>query len=324
MRDLFSLPSYRLLALSLLVLVLSIVPAAPATLFAQDASKPQAAQEDSDAPPPARSAKPEPPAVTIETAWSLLTSAESDLKHPQLRIQALAALGTLGANSRAAKMITEAMDDPNLDIRTGAILAAGQSKNRSLIPKLRELLNDKEPQVAFTAATTLWKMNDHSGEDLLVAVVDGERKSSAGLVGSSLHTANTDLHSPSTLARIGALQGASLLLGPFGFGITAYEYIHKNGGDSARTVAIDLLAQTKSKDVHDVLAAALTDKDLGVRAAAAKALGDYRDKATAAAIANLFYDPKPPVRLTACAAYLRSSGAVISASTTARSTPKKP
>jgi HEAT repeat protein len=309
-RDLFSLPSYRLLVFTLLVLVPSIISATAATLFAQDSPKTQASQEDSDAPPPARSAKPEPPAVTIDTAWSLLTSAKSDLKHPQLRIQALAALGTLGANARAAKMITDAMHDPNLDIRTGAILAAGQSKNHALIPKLRDLLNDKEPQVAFTAATTLWKMNDHSGEDLLVAVVDGERKSSAGLVGSSLHTANTDLHSPSTLARIGALQGASLLLGPFGFGITAYEYIHKNGGESARTVAIDLLSQTKSKDVHDRLVAALADKDLGVRAAAAKALGDYRDKETAAAIANLFYDPKPPVRLTACAAYLRSSGAV--------------
>jgi HEAT repeat protein len=311
-------------ALTLFLLGTVFIPAASTPVLAQDAPKPQTSaqttQEDSDSPPPVRGPKPDSPAVNVETAWSMLTSAEGDLKHPQLRIQALAALGNLGSNSRAAKLITEASKDPNLDIRTGAILAAGQTKNRVLIPRLRELLDDKEPQVAVAAASTLWKMNDHSGEDLLVAVVDGERKSSAGLVDSSLHTASTDLHSPSTLARIGALQGASMLLGPFGFGITAYEYIHKNGGQSARTAAIDLLSQTKSKDIHDVLVAALTDKDLGVRAAAAKALGDYRDKTTAAAIANVFYDPKPPVRLTAAAAYLRSSGAV--ASSPARTAPK--
>ena len=211
------------------------------------------------------------------------------------------------------------------DIRTAAaILAAGQSKNRNLTLRLRALLDDKEPEVAFAAATTLWKMGDHSGEDILVAVTDGERKAASGLVSGGLHTANKDLHSPSTLARIGALQGASMLLGPFGIGITAYEYIHKNGGDSARTVAIELLAQEKTKPIHDELIAALGDKDLGVRAAAARALGDYRDKATAAAIANLFYDPKPPVRLTAAAAYLRASGAVISPSPNLKAPPKKP
>ncbi len=308
------------LALVLLPLV-TVAPVVSVRALAQDAAKPQqTSQEDSDTPPPARTGKADSPAVDVETAWSMLTSAVLDLKHPDLRIQALAALGTIGPNARAAKMIADAMGDPDLDIRTGAILAAGQSKDRALVPKLRKLLDDKEPQVAFTAATTLWKMNDRSGMDLLEAVIDGERKSSGSLVGGGLHTANKDLHSPSTLARIGALQGASMLLGPFGFGITAYEYIHKNGGDSARTAAIELVSQVKSKDVHDELVDALKDKDLGVRAAAAKALGEYHDRATAAAIANVFFDPKPPVRLTAAAAYLRSSGAV--ASSPARTAPK--
>jgi HEAT repeat protein len=293
-------------------------------LKAQDASKPQQSSEDADVPAPVRGAKPESPAVDIDTAWSLLTSAMADTKHPELRISALAGIGTLGSNKRAERLIYDASKDPDLDIRTAAILAAGQSKNRNLTPRLRALLDDKEPQVAFAAATTLWKMGDHSGEDILVAVTDGERKAGAGLISGSLHTADKDLHSPSTLARIGALQGASMLLGPFGFGITAYEYIHKNGGDSARTLAIELLSQEKTKPIHDELLAALADKDLGVRAAAAKALGDYHDPATAAAIANLFYDPKPPIRLTAAAAYLRASGAVVSPSSNLKHAPKKP
>jgi HEAT repeat protein len=282
---------------------------------AQDTPKPPASA-DADAPPAARPAH-DSPSNDVDTAWSMLTSAVTDPKHAQTRIQALAALGNIGSSPRAAKLIIGAMKDPDLDVRTAAVLAAGQSKSRAFIPHLSDLMDDKEPQVAVAAASTLWKMGDHSGEDILIAVADGERKASAGLIDSTKHTITTDLHNPSTIARMGALQGASMLLGPFGIGISAYEYIHKNGGESARPLAIELLAQQKSNPIHQELLSALEDKDLGVRAAAAKALGEYHDKPTAAAIANLFYDPKPPVRLTAAAAYLRSSGAVASTATRA-------
>jgi hypothetical protein len=291
-----------------------------AVTFAQ-----QAAQPDADTPAPIAKPDHDSPSLDVDTAWSLLTSAMSgDPKHSQPRIQALAALGNIGSSPRAAKIIADAMKDPDLDVRTAAVLSTLPSKNRDFLMPLRALLDDNEPQVAVAAASTLWKMGDRSGEDILAAVADGERKASAGLIDSTRHTITTDLHNPSTIARIGALQGASMLLGPFGIGITAYEYIHKNGGDSARPLAIELLAQEKTKPIHDELMAALGDKDLGVRAAAAKALSDYHDKETSAAIANLLYDPKTPVRLTAAAAYLRSVGAVPSVpSSTTRPTRKK-
>jgi HEAT repeat protein len=152
-------------------------------------------------------------------------------------------------------------------------------------------------------------MNDRSGEDILIAVVDGDRKATAGLRDSALHTMNKDLHSPATLARIGALQAGSMLLGPFGIGITAYEYMHKNGsGDSARVTAIEQISQEKTNPIRANLVSALSDKDPGVRAAAAKALGkDYHDKAVSNALLPVFDDPKRPVRLTAAAAYINSN-----------------
>jgi len=316
------LTSRRVRTFILLLFAVVVGSACPAS-FAQDSTR-QTAQSDADTPPPIAKPDHDSPSVDIDTAWSLLTSAISgDPKHTQPRIQALAALGLIGSSPRAAKMIDDAMKDPDVDVRTAAVLSTLPSKSRSFIMPLRALLDDKEPQVAVAAASTLWKMGDHSGEDILAAVADGERKATAGLIDSTRHTITTDLHNPSTIARIGALQGASMLLGPFGFGITAYEYIHKNGGDSARPLAIDLLAQQKTKPIHDELIAALGDKDLGVRAAAAKALSDYHDKATSAAIANLLYDPKPPVRLTAAAAYLRSARAVPLAPAAARPAKKK-
>ncbi len=245
-----------------------------------------------------------------QEAWGKLTDSLQDAKHPDIRIEALAALGTLGVDGHGATLIAGAMKDPDVDVRTAAVLSAGQTRNHALFGDLHDMLNDPEPQVAFTAATTLWKMNDRSGRDILLAVIDGDRRSSADLRDSTMHTVSRDLHSPSTLARIGALQGASMLLGPFGIGITAYEYMRKNGGNSGRVVAIEDIAQQRTSPVRSTLLGALGDKDPAVRAAAAKALGDYHERQVSDALLPLFDDSNRPVRLTAAAAYIRSTGRI--------------
>jgi HEAT repeat protein len=260
------------------------------------------------------------PAENSERAWALLTNTVTDTKHVDTCIQALAALGTMGSNDRAAGFIITALKDPERDIRTAAILAAGQTKNPRLTPNLRAALDDVEPEVAFAAATTLWKMHDHSGEDILVAVANGDRRGNATLMNGAKHTMSRDMHSPATLAKIGAMQGAAILLGPFGFGISAVEYARKNGADSVRGSAIDLLAEEHTTAIHSTLIDALGDKDQAVRAAAAKALGQWPDAATASALAPLIDDPKLPVRLTAAAAYLRVS----TGHRTTKAAPKKP
>ena len=252
-----------------------------------------------DGPPPATAAE------RRDRAWTMLSQAASD-KRSETRIQALAALGSL-PEQRAYAAIETALGDTDVDTRTAAILAAGQSKDTRLIGKLHGMLDDKEPQVAFAAATTLWKMKDRSGEDILVAVAAGERRANATFVNGSLHTANKDFHNPSALARMGAEQGASLLLGPFGFGLSAYEAMRKNGGSSARVSAIEQLSEEHTGPIRNELLSALSDKDPGVRAAAAKALGAYpSDPAVVDGLYNLFLDSRLPVRYTAAAAYLRT------------------
>ena len=261
---------------------------------------------DGNQPPPAL-----PTNSTAEdrgrVAWKLLSDALDDAKHPQTQIQALAALSLL-RTPRSEKMITAAMTDADLDVRTAAALAAGQTKDRNLTTPLRTLLDDKEPQVVFTAATTLWNMGDKSGEDILMAVVDGERSAGPTLIHGTEHKISKDLHDPAMLAKLGAMQGASMLLGPFGFGITAFNFIHQSGGDLSRVSAIEQISQERTEPIHKELVAALGDKDLTVRAAAAKALIDYRDRATSTAVYALLADSKQPVRLTAAAAYLRTTG----------------
>jgi HEAT repeat protein len=241
----------------------------------------------------------------------MLTDAVNDEKHAETRVQALAAVGLLGGNSRSLDLLRTAMKDKDVDIRVAAVVAAGQTKSPNITSDLRRMLDDKEPGVDFAAAITLWKMHDRSGEDILTAVADGGRKASAGLISGTGHTINKELHDPAGLAKVGALQGASLLLGPFGIGIGAYEYLHKNGGDSARVSAIDAIAQNHTAPIRSELLSGLNDKDLGVRAASAKALSRYHEPEVPPALAKLFDDTKAPVRLTAAAAYLISSGAVV-------------
>jgi HEAT repeat protein len=243
-------------------------------------------------------------------AWEMLAAAVQDEKHADVQIQALAALGTLGANAKSVGMIAEAFRARDVDVRTAAVLASGQTHSASLTAAMRKALDDPEPQVAFAAATTLWKMGDHSGEDLLLAVVDGDRKATAGLMHGSMHQANREMHDPAALTRLGAETGASLLLGPFGFGVTAYEYVRKNGGDSSRVQAVEDISRDRTPAARKTLQAALSDKDQGVRAAAAKGMRSYHDPEAQKALAALFTDPKKPVALSAAAAYLVSAGAV--------------
>lgn len=263
--------------------------------------------EDQSAPLPAHDRTHSTVAQNNDEAWSMLTDAVQDTKHADLRTQALSALGSIGMNARSEKLIAAAMQDPDVDVRTAAVLAAGQTRSRNLTTNIRAMLDDKEPQVAFIAATTLWKMKDRSGEDILMAVANGDRSANPGMVNGAMHQANKELHNPAALARMGALQGASMLLGPFGFGITAVEYMRKNGGDNARVLAIKQLSEENTAPVRNELIAALGDKDPAVRAAAATAVSSYRERSVPKAILPLFDDTKAPVRLTAAAAYIRAT-----------------
>jgi hypothetical protein len=245
--------------------------------------------------------------ASVDSAWATLTAATH--KNTQSHIVALAALGTMGRDPRALRLISEGLQDSDLDVRTAAILAAGQTENRALIPALRERLEDREPQAVFSAAVTLWKMHDRAGEDILKTIATGDLKAKPGLMHGAKNDMNHELHDPAALATMGATEGASLLLGPFGFGIRAVEYMRKSGSNPARATAINLLAERHIAMRADLIEA-LSDKDAAVRAAAARALGQSHSRSNLKPLGDLFNDARLPVRLTAAAAYINCSHGV--------------
>jgi HEAT repeat protein len=243
-------------------------------------------------------------------AWDMLRTdvSESKVQVRQARIDAITALGTLSDFEQAQKLLRDTAQNPDRYVRFAAVAAMGASKAQIFIPDLKTALKDNAPEVSFAAAVGLWKMNDRSGESILYAVLAGDRKVKQGAVGSGLHQADQDLHSPSKLAEIGAEQGAYALLGPVGFGVDAFRMMHKgNNGNSPRVLTATLLADDKSEATMQQFVDALDDRDSFVRAAAARQLGDYRGKQVTDALQGAFDDPKPVVRLMAAASYIRAS-----------------
>src|ERR1700734_556228 len=245
------------------------------------------------------------------TAWEMLKTAlaDSTTKARPVRLDAAAALGTLGDFEQGQKLLRDSAKDTDRYLRLAAVAALGASKAEIFLPDLRAALNDSAPEVSFAAAVGLWKMHDHTGENVLYAVLAGDRKVNQGAVGSGLHEADQDLHTPSKLAEIGGEQAVYALLGPVGFGLDAYRWSRKGGNaNSARVLTATLLSEdTSSTITMQQFVDALQDRDYQIHAAAARALGVFRDKQVTDALQNVFTDPKPSVRLMAAASYIRAS-----------------
>ncbi len=250
------------------------------------------------------------PAQITETAWQMLETGATAPKdsQEQLRIAALNAIGTLKGIQRAETDLQTAIKDPKVDVRVAAVVASGTMEDENMIPILRQSLDDPAPEVVFAAAVSLWKMHDPTGINILYEVLAGDRKTKGSFVQTGKRQASQDLHNPSTLARIGAQQGAYALLGPFGIGLDAARLMmHSNNANSARVLTVNLLSQDHSDATRDEFIAALGDKDYFVRAGSARVLGEFHGKEVTDALAGIFGDSKPSVRFMAAASYIRSS-----------------
>jgi hypothetical protein len=262
------------------------------------------------APPPEQRQQPQEKGQNFEPneirAWSILTDAAGPGRPAHDRVEAMAALGTMGNDERAARLIEEGFTAKDYDVRVAAVLAAGLTKNPKLLPPLERVLDDDNSLVAYTAAITLWKLHDYAGQDLLTAVALGDHKAGPGLIKSQKHKAAKDLHSPKTMGMIAVNQGSGYFLGPFGVGLKAIEMADKNSGAAPRAAAIDQLAKQHTDEVHQVLVQDMTDGEPAVRAAAAKGLGRWPGEDTAKLVQPMFGDNRLAVRLTAAATYLRA------------------
>lgn len=213
-------------------------------------------------------------AVTLVCAqspdpWATLDQGLKD-GNPVKRISALISMSVIRPQPKPVAMIEAMLDDKDFGVRQQACATLGDMKSRTSLARLQAALDDKSPEVVFSAAKALYAMGDTMGVQVLSEVLVGDQKDSSNFVASSIRDAKVKLHDPKALLLIGVNQGAGFL-GPFGAGVPIAEQLLKDGQASGKTVAALLLATDTSEESKAAVKIALGDKNWTVRAAAARA-----------------------------------------------------
>ena len=268
-----------------------------------------AAENSEQAPSSQDCCKPVPPPVA---AWDVLRAEILSQKKTH-RTDAIAALAVIGSRPDVLDLLEGALRDKQSIVRKTAAIALGDMQAEATKPSLRALLDDESPDVGFAAANALWKMGDHSGREIFIATLTGERKGE-GLVKSSLKSNFAKYSDPKTVAMTGVKEAAGAFLGPLPMGITIAQELMKDHGASARAACAALLAKDPSPDAVEQLTQALADKNWAVRAAAAQALAISPGRVSPQVFEPLLLDDNKSVREIAAAGIIRLMGAARPAS----------
>ena len=240
-----------------------------------------------------------------DRARNLLDESLKD-KNPDIRKQAVQALGLVGPREPFLSQLEAMLDDKDVEVRVATITSLVDLKNARTAAALQKALDSDVPEVSFAAAKALWVLKEPAGRDALISVLSGETKTQSGFVTRQKRDALRMLHTPKTMFLFVLHQGANLAPVPgLGAGVSSLQGILSDAGVSGRAATALLLGADKDPLVLPALQDALTDKDGSVRAAAAHAIALRNDPALEPNLLPLFDDKKEAVRLRAAAGYLR-------------------
>ncbi len=257
---------------------------------------PQEPSDNSTTKPPARPV-PENPE---QQAWDLLEKAVHSDKVSE-RTTSVSALSLLPDNTHALKLAEAALLDDKAEVRAAAAVTLGELRSKSSIPKLRSMLEDKDPSVVLAATHALQQMHDEAAYDVYYEILTGERKVSKGLIASQ----TSILHDPKKLAKLGIEEGISNAVPFGGFGVEAYRLMSKNEGARLRASAARELADDPDPASTKALTNAAGDNDWTVRASALEALAKRGDPSALKTVELYMYDDRSEVKYNAAAATLR-------------------
>lgn len=238
-----------------------------------------------------------------DAAWAVLDGGIGDT-NPAKRADVLLAMSVMLPDPHVTGTIEGLLQDKDVSVRQAACTVLGEMKARASMPKLRQALDDKAPEVSFAAAKALYAMGDPLGRKVLLGVLAGERSDTSGVLSTSIREAKATLHDPKAMLLMGVNSGAGFL-GPVGMGFPIAERLMKDNQSSGRTAVALLLATDNSADSVDAIRGALEDKNWTVRAAATRAVAVRNIRSLAPVLATLLEDKRDEVRFAAAAATIR-------------------
>ena len=248
------------------------------------------------------------PTEAVSKAWSILKDgvADNDVKK---RKNAVAAIGSIGADPQAVKMVEQALQDKDQEVRQTAAATLGQMKSADAIPYLKAALDDT-PEVSFTAAKALADLGDMTGRGIFQEVIEGERTNAPGKLQGAAGEAKKKL-APGQLTLMGAEEAAGVVFAPASMGIMAVREAVKtaknDAGAGGRSISAEVLAKDSDPYALTLLEWALGDNNWGVRVAVAKAVGERGTEGSIPKLEPLLQDDHYEVRYMAAASIVKLS-----------------
>jgi HEAT repeat protein len=245
------------------------------------------------------------PSDTAQRCRRMLDDAAQD-KNPDVRTGAAEALSLVGVRDHPLQSLDPMLDDHDVSVRIAVVTTLGDFKDNSTIALLKKALNDPVPEVDFAAAKALYQLHDPDGEQFLFAVVSGESKASSSYLSKEKRSALRLLHTPAKLFTTVAIGAAGFAPVPgLGFGLSSAQGILSDPDSSARAASLLLIGNTHDPALTDAVGSALSDKEWSVRAAAVHLVATHPYPEFRQDLVTLLDDKKDSVRLRAAAAYLR-------------------
>ena len=232
-------------------------------------------------------------------AWNILVEGAHG-SNMDKRANAIQALGLDFGDPAAVQLAEDALGDKEAYVRAAAAKALGALGSTESIPKLQNLVNDKDISVALAVGHALVQLKSNSGYDVYYSLVVGTRKGSKSLITQEMDQMKT----PSRAIRFAFDQGIGFL--PYGgYGMEALHAWKKRSTAPTRAAAARELAGDPDPRSGQALAKAVSDKDWSVRAAAVEAIAKRGDTTLLVDIVPAMSDKKDIVRYSAAAAVLR-------------------
>jgi len=227
-------------------------------------------------------------------------------KNPETRKQAVQSMALLAGDEEFDSRLGSMLTDKDVNVRVAAVNSMMMSSSDRTAAALQQVLNDPAPEVSFAAAKALYTLNDPAGKDALMAVLNGDRKSSSSIAAERKREAMRMLHQPGRLTVFAATKSVWLAPVPgLGFGVSSLQSALTDKRESGRATTAMLLATDEDPNVSAALRKALGDKDAKVRSAAVEAIALRNDPAMQSDVAPLLEDKNEHVRLWAASCYLR-------------------
>lgn len=232
-------------------------------------------------------------------AWNILVEGAHG-SNMDKRANAIQALGLDSGDPAAVQLAEDALGDKEAYVRAAAAKALGPLGSAESVPKLQNLLTDKDISVALAVGHALVQLRSNSGYDVYYSLVAGVRKGRTSPITEEINQMKT----LSRAVRFAFDQGVGFL--PYGgYGMEALHAWKKRSTAPTRAAAARELAGDPDPRSGQALAKAVSDKDWSVRAAAIEAIAKRGDPALLVEIVPAMSDRKDVVRYSAAAGVLR-------------------